>query len=101
MNGQTVYFDEDHHPIINENETKAEGTLFAPEEYSLWTQEVSRVNKEISENKTAQQKTASPPAHKTPVRRTRTPRKSNFSISERAVALRFYGRSRANEPHSP
>ena len=86
MNGQTVYFDEDHHPIINENETKAEGTLFAPEEYSLWTQEVSRVNKEISENKTAQQKTASPPAHKTPVRRTRTPRKST-SPSPREPSL--------------
>ena len=35
MNGQTVYFDDDHHPIINENETKAEEPLFAPEEYSL------------------------------------------------------------------
>ena len=35
MNGQTVYFDDDHHPIINENETKAKEPLFAPEEYSL------------------------------------------------------------------
>lgn len=86
MNGQTVYFDDDHHPIINENETEAKGMLFAPEEYSLWTQEVSRVNKEISENKTAQQKTASPPAHKTPVRRTRTPRK-NTSPSPREPSL--------------
>ncbi|WP_439644235.1 N-6 DNA methylase [Bacteroides propionicifaciens] len=86
MNGQTVYFDDDHHPIINENETEAKGMLFAPEEYSLWTQEVSRVNKEISENKTAQQKTTSPLAHKTPVRRTRTPRK-NTSPSPREPSL--------------
>ena len=35
MNGQTVYFDADHHPIINENETKAKEPLVAPEEYSL------------------------------------------------------------------
>ena len=56
MNGQTVFFDEDHHPIIDSAiETEAtEQFLFAPEEYSLWTQDVVRVNNEIKE--AAQQK---------------------------------------------
>ena len=51
MNGQTVFFDEDHHPIMDstiETETK-EQFLFTPEEYSLWTQDVARVNNEIKE----------------------------------------------------
>lgn len=59
MNGQTVFFDEDHHPIIDstiETET-TEQLLFAPEEYSLWTQDVARVNNEIKE--AAQQKKVS------------------------------------------
>ena len=52
MNGQTVYFDEDHHPImdsIDERQETEQPSLFTPEEYSLWTQEVTRVNKEIKE----------------------------------------------------
>ena len=52
MNGQTVYFDEDHHPIIDridERQETEQPSLFAPEEYNLWTQEVTRVNKEIKE----------------------------------------------------
>ena len=52
MNGQTVYFDEDHHPIIDsidERQETEQPSLFAPEEYSLWTQEVTRVNSEIKE----------------------------------------------------
>ncbi|WP_455087219.1 DUF2958 domain-containing protein, partial [Prevotella denticola] len=56
MNGQTVFFDEDHHPIMDstiETET-TDQLLFAPEEYSLWTQDVARVNNEIKE--AAQQK---------------------------------------------
>ncbi len=59
MNGQTVFFDEDHHPIMDstiETET-TEQLLFAPEEYSLWTQDVARVNNEIKE--AAQQKKVS------------------------------------------
>ena len=51
MNGQTVFFDEDHHPIMDstiETEPK-EQFLFTPEEYSLWTQDVARVNNEIKE----------------------------------------------------
>ena len=59
MNGQTVFFDEDHHPVMDstfETET-TEQLLFAPEEYSLWTQDVARVNNEIKE--AAQQKKVS------------------------------------------
>lgn len=59
MNGQTVYFDEDHHPIMDHtvNESSMEQlSLFAPDEYNLWTQEVNRVNKEIKEISTEQTK---------------------------------------------
>lgn len=51
MNGQTVYFDDDHHPIVNDmaDENTTEPFVFAPEEYTLWTQEVKRVNQEIKE----------------------------------------------------
>ncbi|MFQ9996373.1 MAG: DUF2958 domain-containing protein, partial [Hoylesella buccalis] len=60
MNGQTVYFDEDHHPImdsIDERQETEQPSLFTPEEYSLWTQEVTRVNKEIKEAPTTQVQT--------------------------------------------
>ena len=52
MNGQTVYFDDDHHPVMDSMDERREmeqPSLFAPEEYSLWTQEVMRVNSEIKE----------------------------------------------------
>ena len=93
MNGQTVFFDDDHHPVVDNN---MEGigqpeqlSLFAPEEYSLWTREVSRVNNEIKGNtgtshtqhstsqadtqKTSDSKTQKPVA--VPQRRTRSSRK--------------------------
>ncbi|WP_314709153.1 DUF2958 domain-containing protein [Prevotella denticola] len=54
MNGQTVFFDDDHHPVVDNNMEDIgqpeQLSLFAPEEYSLWTREVSRVNNEIKEN---------------------------------------------------
>ncbi|KGF44978.1 DUF2958 domain-containing protein, partial [Prevotella disiens] len=52
MNGQTVYFDDDHHPVmdgLDERQETEQPSLFAPEEYNLWTQEVKRVNGEIKE----------------------------------------------------
>ena len=52
MNGQTVYFDDDHHPVMDsmdERQETEQPSLFAPEEYNLWTQEVTRVNSEIKE----------------------------------------------------
>ena len=57
MNGQTVYFDEEHHPImdsIDERQETEQPSLFIPEEYSLWTQEVTRVNKKIKDAPTTQ-----------------------------------------------
>ena len=54
MNGQTIFFDDDHHPVVDNNiedfGQPEQLSLFAPEEYSLWTREVSRVNNEIKEN---------------------------------------------------
>ena len=54
MNGQTVFFDDDHHPVVDNNMEDIgqpeQLSLFAPEEYSLWTREVSRVNNEIKDN---------------------------------------------------
>ena len=47
MNGQTVYFDDDHHPVmdgLDERQETEQPSLFAPEEYNLWTQEVKCVN---------------------------------------------------------
>ena len=51
INGQTVYFDDDHHPIMErgEQEDLADLPLFAPEEYNLWTQSVDRLNADIKE----------------------------------------------------
>ena len=51
MNGQTVYFDDDHHPIMEfiDDDRLADLPLFAPEEYNLWTQSVNRLNADIKE----------------------------------------------------
>lgn len=61
MNGQTVYFDDDHHPIMQANHEQEE-LLFAPEEYTLWTQEVERVSAELKAN-TPKHSTSSQKAH--------------------------------------
>ena len=54
MNGQTIFFDDDHHPVVDNNMEDIgqpeQLSLFAPEEYSLWTREVTRVNNEIKDN---------------------------------------------------
>ena len=53
MNGQTIFFDDDHHPVVDNNMEDTgqpeQLSLFAPEEYSLWTREVNRVNNEIKD----------------------------------------------------
>ena len=50
MNGQTVYFDEEHHPVTDrERQAEAETSLFAPEAYADWQRDVARVNREIAE----------------------------------------------------
>ena len=61
MNGQTVYFDDDHHPIMQASHEQEE-LLFAPEEYTLWTQEVERVNAELKAN-TPKHSSSSQKAH--------------------------------------
>jgi len=61
MNGQTVYFDDDHHPIMQVSHEQEE-LLFAPEEYTLWTLEVGRVSAELKTN-TPKHETSSLKAH--------------------------------------
>ena len=61
MNGQTVYFDDDHHPIMQASHEQEE-LLFAPEEYTLWTLEVGRVSAELKAN-TLKHETSSLKAH--------------------------------------
>lgn len=56
MDGKVVYFDDDHHPIddptlYDESPTASMLPLFAPEEYTQWTKEVERVNKELQTEK--------------------------------------------------
>lgn len=78
MGGQMVYFDDDHHPVMDTTDVGLEqaGYLFAPEEYELWTQEVARVNKEIKEvNK---QQAASKPKQSS-VKRPRARRSAKLS----------------------
>ena len=61
MNGQMVYFDDDHHPVMDgmdERQETEQPSLFAPEEYNLWTQEVTRMNSEIKETPKSQVQTA-------------------------------------------
>ena len=66
MNGQTVYFDDDHHPIMQASHEQEE-LLFAPEEYTLWTLEVGRVSAELK---------ATPPKHETSSLKARTETKT-------------------------
>ena len=56
MGGQMVYFDEEHHPLMDDTDMalEKEGLLFAPEEYEHWMQEVAQVNHEIKEQKKEQ-----------------------------------------------
>jgi len=99
MNGQTIFFDDDHHPVVDNNMEDIgqpeQLSLFAPEEYSLWTREVTRVNNEIKDNsgtsqarrpitQTAPQKPSESKIQKAatiPQRRTRSSRKAASSSS--------------------
>lgn len=70
MGGKLVYFDDDHHPIddptlYDERSEASMLPLFAPEEYTQWTKEVDRFNKELQtekkeKSKQSVAKTASP-----------------------------------------
>lgn len=59
MNGQMVFFDDDHHPVMDAkaDNNPTEPLLFAPDEYNLWNQEVARFNQEIKEQEEHPKKT--------------------------------------------
>ena len=82
MNGQTVFFDDDHHPVVDHNMEDIgqpeQLSLFAPEEYSLWTREVSRVNNEIKDNSGTSQ------AHR-PITQTVPQKPSEFKMQKAAT----------------
>ena len=97
MGGQMVYFDDDHHPVMDTTDVGLEkaGYLFAPEEYELWTQEVARVNKEIKEvNK---QQTASKPKQSL-VKRPRARRSTKLSSIEQPSLFDFAEVEREVQP---
>lgn len=116
MNGQTVFFDDDHHPVVDNNMEDIgqpeQLSLFAPEEYSLWTREVSRVNNEIKDNsgtsqahrsitQTAPPKTSVSKVQKAaiiPQRRTRSSRKNASSSSREPSLFDFMNEAEERKP---
>ena len=116
MNGQTIFFDDDHHPVVDNNMEDIgqpeQLSLFAPEEYSLWTREVTRVNNEIKDNsgtsqahrpitKTAPQKPSEFKMQKAatiPQRRTRGSRKAASSSSREPSLFDFMNEAEERKP---
>ena len=116
MNGQTIFFDDDHHPVVDNNMEDIgqpeQLSLFAPEEYSLWTREVSRVNNEIKDNsgtsqarrpitQTAPQKPSESNIQKSvtsPQRRTRSSRKAASSSSREPSLFDFMNEDEERKP---
>ena len=116
MNGQTIFFDDDHHPVVDNNMEDIgqpeQLSLFAPEEYSLWTREVSRVNNEIKDNsgtsqahrpitQTAPQKPSESKIQKSvtsPQRRTRSSRKAASSSPREPSLFDFMNEAEERKP---
>lgn len=116
MNGQTIFFDDDHHPVVDNNMEDIgqpeQLSLFAPEEYSLWTREVTRVNHEIKDNsgtsqvrhpitQTAPQKSSDSKVQKAaiiPQRRTRSSRKKASSSSREPSLFDFMNEAEERKP---
>ena len=116
MNGQTIFFDDDHHPVVDNNMEDIgqpeQLSLFAPEEYSLWTREVTRVNHEIKDNsgtsqarrpvtQTAPQKSSESKIQKAatiPQRRTRGSRKAASSSSREPSLFDFMNEAEERKP---
>ena len=116
MNGQTVFFDDDHHPVVDNNMEDIgqpeQLSLFAPEEYSLWTREVTRMNNEIKDNsgtsqvrrpitQTAPQKPSESKMQKAatiPQRRTRSSRKAASSSSREPSLFDFMNEAEERKP---
>ena len=85
MNGQTVYFDEEHHPVTDrERQAEAETSLFAPEAYTDWQRDVARVNREIAEKPQQRGRSAAQPAFR------RTARKAGKAIPSDKHQLSFF-----------
>ena len=116
MNGQTIFFDDDHHPVVDNNMEDIgqpeQLSLFAPEEYSIWTREVTRVNHEIKDNpgtsqarrpitQTAPPKTSVSKVQKAaiiPQRRTRSSRKNASSSSREPSLFDFMNEAEERKP---
>lgn len=116
MNGQTIFFDDDHHPVVDNNiediGQPEQLPLFVPEEYSLWTREVSRVNYEIKDNsgtsqahhpitQTTPQKPSDSKEQKaatSPQRRTRSSRKVASSSSREPSLFDFMNEAEERKP---
>ena len=116
MNGQTIFFDDDHHPVVDNNMEDIgqpeQLSLFAPEEYSLWTREVARVNHEIKDNSGTSQahhpitQTAPPKPSESkiqkaatiPQRRTRGSRKAASSSSREPSLFGFMNEAEERKP---
>ena len=116
MNGQTIFFDDDHHPVVDNNMEDIgqpeQLSLFAPEEYSLWTREVTRVNNEIKDNsgtsqarrpvtQTVSQKPSESKIQKvatSPKRRTRSSRKAASSSSREPSLFDFMNEAEERKP---
>ena len=116
MNGQTIFFDDDHHPVVDNNMEDIgqpeQLSLFAPEEYSLWAREVTRVNNEIKDNsgtsqvrrpitQTAPQKSSEAKIQKAvtvPQRRTRGSRKAASSSPREPSLFDFMNEAEEHKP---
>ena len=116
MNGQTIFFDDDHHPVVDNNMEDIgqpeQLSLFAPEEYSLWAREVTRVNNEIKDNsgtsqarrpitqtvpqKSSESKIQKPAA--VPKRRTRSSRKAASSSPREPSLFDFMNEAEERKP---
>ena len=96
MNGQTVYFDEEHHPVTDrERQAEAETSLFAPEAYTDWQRDVARVNREITEKPQRRGRSA---AGSTPRRTARKAGKATPSDKHQLSFLDLLSESEAPPP---
>ena len=96
MNGQTVYFDEEHHPVTDrERQAEAETSLFAPEAYTDWQRDVARVNREIAEKPQRRSRSA---AGSTPRRTARRTGKATPSDKHQLSFLDLLSKSEAPPP---
>uniref|UniRef100_UPI0035A00138 DUF2958 domain-containing protein n=1 Tax=Porphyromonas loveana TaxID=1884669 RepID=UPI0035A00138 len=96
MNGQMVFFDDDHHPVMDAraDNSPTESLLFAPEEYNLWNQEVTRFNQEIKEQEEHPKKTTK----ETPPQTAPTVSSNTVSGDKRTRGNKKMAETRYNQP---